>query len=72
MQEATSSDSPEFLDFKDKSSKFLRRALQMLMSLIAESGRDRFCYVKEAVIHPDATCARPAPIANLNFGKGGK
>ncbi|CDJ36903.1 uncharacterized protein EMH_0075680 [Eimeria mitis] len=67
MQAAASTDSPEFLEFKDKSGKFLRKALQLLLSLISESGRDRFCYVKEALIHPDATCARPAPVTTLNF-----
>ncbi|OEH76500.1 uncharacterized protein LOC34617580 [Cyclospora cayetanensis] len=72
MQESTHSDSPEFLEFKQRSSKFLQRALQLLMSLIAESGRDRFCYVKEALIHPDATCSRPAPVSNLSFGKSSK
>ncbi|CDI76717.1 hypothetical protein, conserved [Eimeria acervulina] len=63
MQVASSTDSPEFLEFKDRSGKFLRKALQLLLSLISESGRDRFCYVKEALIHPDATCARPGPAA---------
>ncbi|CDI81780.1 hypothetical protein, conserved [Eimeria praecox] len=67
MQAAASTDSPEFLEFKEKSGKFLRKALQMLLSLISESGRDRFCYVKEALIHPDATCARPTPVAGFNF-----
>ena len=70
MQEVQVKDPPEFKDFKDKSSKFLRKAQQLLMSLIAESGRDRFCYVKEAVIHPDATCPRPGPVANLQTNKG--
>ncbi|CDJ60818.1 hypothetical protein, conserved [Eimeria maxima] len=67
MQTAASTDSPEFLEFKDKSSKFLRKALQLLLSLISESGRDRFCYVKEALIHPDATCPRPAPLTSCSF-----
>lgn len=69
MQTAASTDSPEFLEFKDKSSKFLRKALQLLLSLISESGRDRFCYVKEALIHPDATCPRPAPLTSCSFSK---
>ncbi|KAL8439753.1 hypothetical protein Efla_002655 [Eimeria flavescens] len=66
MQETAEGDTREFLEFKEKSGTFLRRASQMLISLIAEGGRDRFCYVKEALIHPEATCARPAPVANLN------
>lgn len=68
MQETQEADPPEFLDFKDKSAKFLKKTLQMLLSLIAESGRDRFCYVKEALIHPDATCPRPTPMASLRTG----
>ncbi|KAL8270536.1 hypothetical protein Esti_005507 [Eimeria stiedai] len=70
MQEATRSKSPEFEEFREKSSVFLRKASQLLMSFIAESGRDRFCYVKEALIHPEATCARPSPIANLKGIQG--
>ncbi|CDJ42007.1 hypothetical protein, conserved [Eimeria tenella] len=69
MQEAESSDSPEFVEFKEKSSRFLQKASLLLMSLIAESGRDRFCYVKEALIHPDATCSRPAPLTSTNLSR---
>lgn len=69
MQEAESSDSPEFVEFREKSSRFLQKASLLLMSLIAESGRDRFCYVKEALIHPDATCSRPAPLTSTNLSR---
>lgn len=69
MQETSEVDSEEFVNFKDKSNRFLGKAAQLLMSLIAESGRDRFCYVKEALIHPDATCARPAPLTTLILGQ---
>lgn len=46
-------------EFKSKTAMFLSSTLKLMFDLIVESGRDRFSYLKEAVLRPTSTCARP-------------
>lgn len=46
-------------EFKRKTALFLSSTLKLFFDLILESGRDRFSYLKEAVLLPTSTCARP-------------
>ncbi|PFH31871.1 hypothetical protein BESB_023630 [Besnoitia besnoiti] len=52
---------PELDSFKQDSVRFLTHTLQSLVDFIVESGRDRFTYIKEALILPTATPPRPGP-----------
>ncbi|CBZ49894.1 conserved hypothetical protein [Neospora caninum Liverpool] len=51
----------ELDNFRRDSAKFLTNVLQTLVEFIVESGRDRFTYIKEALLLPTTTPPRPIP-----------
>ncbi|RQX69467.1 hypothetical protein TGCAST_209490 [Toxoplasma gondii CAST] len=51
----------ELDNFRRESAQFLTDTLEFLVEFIVESGRDRFTYIKEALILPTATPPRPIP-----------